>query len=734
MSLKKSLLLLLIASLSHVDTTVATVNPQHQQDRPKKRRRRLQPNDEGGKYRVWVSYHNGHDAIYDEFNAKPGCSVKEDLMPINKIVMTVDDEGLDSLWQNDFVDDVEEDGKRYLIPTMPSTPPKRRALRELQSQCTDPQCERLYGISHVQAHQVWAEGYRGANVKVCVIDSGLAETHQDFDWSHMTGDTSTLSLENWKLDGNGHGTHVTGTIAAADNGSGVIGVAPDAHIHVVKVFRGPDSAWSWGSTLVAAAYACRDAGAKIINLSLGGRGEARGEKEAFEQLWQDGILSIAAAGNDASPDYFYPASQPTVMSVSATDPNRGPALFSQHNDQVDIAAPGVSIRSCVPGNNYAFWDGTSMAAPHIAGIAALLWSAKPTATNAEIREAIYASALDLGPKGHDERYGHGLAQAKDALDLLLGHTKMPSLTPSMVPTSPTTIPSMEPSYIWEPPTPPTTPTTPTPPTPPSTVPSLLPSSMPSLEPSSIPSYMPSFVPSSAPVEVSCSADMNLVELNVRSDYWGDETGTVLKNARTDQVLFSKTEYPNEELTIHPLCLELANTCYKFTITDSRCDGLILGGYYAIDVDGAEVKRNSAFGCSDEVFLGNCSNEGDEATEIGGDNSGSNTYAYTDNGDCPDGKDQLVVEMQMDFAYQENIIRIQTGRRVFRRYGPFGPNTYRENTVCIPSNTCYHLIVTDSYNDGMCCGYGNGYVRAFRNGEFLGEISEFADEAHLEINC
>ena len=142
--------------------------------------------------------------------------------------------------------------------------------------------------------------------------------------------------------------------------------------------------------------------------------------EAFyEKLYEEqGILFVAAAGNGGNSNKLYPASYPSLMSVAAIDSNKNRASFSTFNDQVEISAPGVSIESSLPGNTYAKWSGTSMATPHVAGVAGLLWMYFPQCKNYQIRNAILATAEDLRTEGCDIETGFGVVRAKSAFELL----------------------------------------------------------------------------------------------------------------------------------------------------------------------------------------------------------------------------------------------------------------------------------------------------------------------------
>jgi hypothetical protein len=284
-----------------------------------------------------------------------------------------------------------------------------------------------YGVEDVQAPALWdANGDGvvdpgapdGSGRLVCVIDSGVYLAHEDFAGVNFVGGYPATK---WYLDGCGHGTHVAGTIAAMSNDTGVVGVSPGAvSLYIVRVF-GDGCGWAYVSDLIAAALKCRDAGANIINMSLSGDIKDDVEEMVFDLLYNNyGILSIAAAGNNGSTAYAYPASYGSVISVAAVDHNNNVAGFSQKNDQVELAAPGVNILSTWKDGGYATMSGTSMAAPHVAAAAALVWGADPTKTNAEIRQIFQETALDLGTSGEDDASGYGLIRSMTAYESLSG--------------------------------------------------------------------------------------------------------------------------------------------------------------------------------------------------------------------------------------------------------------------------------------------------------------------------
>jgi subtilisin family serine protease len=445
---------------------------------------------------------------------------------------------LAGLARNPNVAYVEEDAKRYpLALTAPSAAP-------YASGQTEP-----WGIRAVQSHLLPQGDSLTANRKVCIIDSGYYLGHEDLPGtSRVSGYNGNLA---WNQDGDGHGTHVAGTIAALNNaGTGVVGVnaSGNLNLYIVRVF-GNDGAWAYSSTLVDAANRCQSAGAHVISMSLGGSRSNRTEQTKFQQLLDANILSIAAAGNDGNTRTSYPAGYASVVSVAAVDVNNLKAAFSQANSDVEIAGPGVGVLSTVPNGkgllgtlnvgglaveafpfegspavsrsgtlfnfgigdavnagasgkvcliargtvdfstkvnncqasggvgaviynnaagafsgtlgttvtsipsvsisqadgsallarigqattvgvgaaNYAYYDGTSMATPHVSAVAALVWSyftpAAPTAgrtcTAAQLRNSLNRSARDLGVAGRDTSFGFGLIQARAAYDRIV---------------------------------------------------------------------------------------------------------------------------------------------------------------------------------------------------------------------------------------------------------------------------------------------------------------------------
>lgn len=394
-----------------------------------------------------------------------------------------------------------------------------------------------WGIDVVRAFAVWGI-VRGEGIKVGVIDSGIEATHPDLN-ANYRGGYDFVENDTTPQDENGHGTHVAGTIAAADNAGGVIGVAPGAEIYALRVLNAQGEGTT-SAEIDAVEWAIAN-GIDIINLSLGAESASDLEKEVLDRAAGAGVLAIAATGNAGTAGVMFPAAYPSVVGVSAVDRALRLAAFSNVGDEVDLAGPGVRIKSTVPqatglfvdvttsnglqleamafdrsshgaaagaivycglgqpeeisnevrGNialmrrgeipfaekaknamaagatavvifnnipgeasgwtfadaqgpfpltvgislddgetllrtpgvtlaveatpdDYAFDSGTSMAAPHVAGVAALVWSLDRGATSEQVRQALLTTARDLGGAGFDSFYGNGLVDAETA--------------------------------------------------------------------------------------------------------------------------------------------------------------------------------------------------------------------------------------------------------------------------------------------------------------------------------
>jgi thermitase len=287
----------------------------------------------------------------------------------------------------------------------------------------DPGFAQLYGLNNtgqtggiadadIDAPEGWDVAGMGAfpatgGVKVGIVDTGITQNHEDLVGKTVDCGQSTGGLvrSGSCLDDNGHGTHVAGTIAAiANNGRGVTGVAFNSPLTICKAL---DAAGSGSTSDVASCITWEaDRGAKVISMSLGG-GAATTLQNAVRYATSHDALVIAAAGNNGNATLNYPAAYAEVVSVAATDSRDAHASFSNANSDVEIAAPGVNIVSTYNNGGYATLSGTSMATPHVSGVAAVIRTRHPTFTVAQARSKLDASVDDKGAAGRDTQFGFG---------------------------------------------------------------------------------------------------------------------------------------------------------------------------------------------------------------------------------------------------------------------------------------------------------------------------------------
>jgi subtilisin len=229
---------------------------------------------------------------------------------------------------------------------------------------------------------------------VCVADTGIDKGHEALEYVAGRNFTTTHPL-NRNIqpdaydDGSGHGTHVAGTVAARDTGAGVKGVAPDAALLVAKVLLDDGSGRT--SQIVEGLHWCAEAGADVINMSFGMTGTNSTLAAAMSDLAEEEVVLVAASGNNGGSSPLYPAAYPEVVAVGASDRDDQIADFSNRGE--DLNAPGVEVRSTIPGG-YARGSGTSMASPHVAGVAALVLAAGGTSP-ADVPGILTGTAEDI---------------------------------------------------------------------------------------------------------------------------------------------------------------------------------------------------------------------------------------------------------------------------------------------------------------------------------------------------
>ncbi|MCU0566394.1 MAG: S8 family serine peptidase [Oculatellaceae cyanobacterium Prado106] len=303
---------------------------------------------------------------------------------------------------------------------------------------SQPSPDGSWTLDMLKAPAAWAQGFTGQGVIVAVIDTGVNYNHPDLaanmwrnigeipdngldddgngfiddsrGWSFVDADTND-PMDFDLSDNNGHGTHVAGTIAALNNGFGTTGVAPGATIMPIRVIGGSDDLFldKFDANLASGIYYAVNNGAKVLNISLGndpGEAPLTQTRTALEYARQRGAIAIMAAGNEREDGANRPiepasyASQNLGMAVGAVNRRRKVAEFSNpagNNRSLDfVVAPGVGIRSTILGDQYDLLDGTSMAAPQVAGVAALMLSANPSLTPTQLEEILIATATTAG--------------------------------------------------------------------------------------------------------------------------------------------------------------------------------------------------------------------------------------------------------------------------------------------------------------------------------------------------
>lgn len=322
-----------------------------------------------------------------------GKIVKE-LDNVHIITTTLSDTEINDLKKDKNVTSIEEDSKIFAVQ---------------DTETTD------WGITKVGAEKSWTSGYTGAGVNIAIIDTGVNSSHPDLVGA-IAGGVSEVSYTSSYQDDNGHGTHCAGIVGARQNGTGIVGIAPQSSIYAVKALDNSGSG-NTSDIIVGIDWAI---GQKmdIISMSLGSKTSSTALQSACNTANSDGILVVAAAGNSGtakvskSTDTInYPARYDSVIAVGATDSSNNRAYFSSTGKELDVVAPGYNILSDNYKGGTVTMSGTSMATPYVAGDLALLKQAHSTYTSTQIRALLEGSCKDLGTVGVDSLYGHGLIQA-----------------------------------------------------------------------------------------------------------------------------------------------------------------------------------------------------------------------------------------------------------------------------------------------------------------------------------
>ena len=270
-----------------------------------------------------------------------------------------------------------------------------------------------WGIKKVKAPEAWPTT-RGAKVKVAVVDTGIDMDHPNLVANVKGGTNASMPIPvpvpTPPEDDHGHGTHVSGTIAAAAiqaQGS-VIGVAPEAELYAVKVLDGQGRGYLSG--IISGIEWCVKNNMNVLNMSLGGPDDNQSFHDAITAAYKAGVAIVAAAGNDSGGPVAYPAAYTETIAVSASTLEDDFAYFSSKGPQVDFIAPGHKVYSTLKDGKYGTYSGTSMACPHVTGLAALAIARYGVRGTDAVREALRPAAAKL-PKLTSDQQGNGLIDA-----------------------------------------------------------------------------------------------------------------------------------------------------------------------------------------------------------------------------------------------------------------------------------------------------------------------------------
>lgn len=298
-----------------------------------------------------------------------------------------------------------------------------------------------WNLGRINMEQAWDITRGAITVTVAVIDTGLDMTNPDRP-VNVVSPRNECSGDSTMSDDVGHGTHVSGIIAAnTDNGTGVSGVAPGLSIMPVRVeCQGVISVFTETNAVLYAA----NSGAKAINISLGGIQANQAEQDAINYALGKGLVVVAAAGNEyeLSNPLSYPAAYPGVLAVGASTYADGRAYYSEVQPYVAVVAPGGDpasgtdpdpnhwiLSTYISPTNYVQMAGTSMSAPQVAALAGLIWTVKPGLSGAQVTNIITSTALDISPTGKDNATGWGRIDAYAALRKALGIVGAPTVDP-----------------------------------------------------------------------------------------------------------------------------------------------------------------------------------------------------------------------------------------------------------------------------------------------------------------
>lgn len=366
------------------------------------------------KITLLVNFHTQPGAVEREWvTDQLGGQIKYNYEMIPAMAIIVSPDQIDAVVEHPNVDVVEEDGQAYV---------------------TD--IDNTWGVKMIGGGLAHNLGAFGDGITVGLIDTGLDYNHPEVAHVYLGGH-DYVNNDTDPMDDHMHGTHVTGTIAALRDGAGVVGVAPNIQMWVAKGFNAGGSG-DYSDLIKCVEYVSLQ-GCDVVNNSWGGGGSYT-LKQAFAASHAAGVIHICASGNNYSlGGISAPAKYDTTYAIGAMETMWQAAGFSNTGPQLDFAAPGVDILSCDLGGGYTYASGTSMATPHVVGVAALaLASGTISDQNGdgllwdELYERLQLTAVDTGDPGWDKTFGHGMvnAQAVLAAPMILDATAMQAGSPA----------------------------------------------------------------------------------------------------------------------------------------------------------------------------------------------------------------------------------------------------------------------------------------------------------------
>lgn len=359
--------------------------------------------------------------LSERFRAGPIVRAHRTFDLIPAVAAEIDPSRLEALLASPRVDYVEPEILHETTGGVREAPPR------LPAQSTP------WGVARVNAPAIWSTT-KGSGAKIGIIDTGIDEDHPDLNpvggLNAVTDGTARADWNDATPRCDSHGTHVAGSAAALDNGSHVVGVAPEAELYAIRVFD-PDAA-GFENCVAATSHIINGIdwavteGLDVINLSLGSSTPSIAQADALAAALAAGTVPVASAGNDGA-DLGFPGAFPSTISVGAIDDTDAIASFSNRGPELEVSAPGVSIPSttnpAVTGSETGLLSGTSMASPHAAGVATLMRAADPSVEVDEIRSVLRSTADEtVGPNasGYDELSGDGVVLADASVSTILG--------------------------------------------------------------------------------------------------------------------------------------------------------------------------------------------------------------------------------------------------------------------------------------------------------------------------